>query len=77
MLSRMAERSYPLFFFDDVVRGKETWEQQVAFVIDYLAASKLETGLELDLDGIKNMPSSAKTPFGISEEQRPSILSIR
>lgn len=69
MLGRLAQRGYPVFFFDDVLRGTETWEQQVQHAIDYLAKSKTATGLELDLDGIKQMPASAKTPFGITEEQ--------
>ncbi|MDR3612673.1 MAG: formimidoylglutamase [Candidatus Obscuribacterales bacterium] len=69
MIDRMAERSYPLFFWDQSVRGEKTWEQQVASVIDYLSKSKMISGIELDLDGIKNFPASAKTPFGITEEQ--------
>jgi arginase family enzyme len=69
MIQRMAERSYPLFFWEHTVRGETTWEQQVASVIEYLSESKMFSGVELDLDGIKNFPASAKTPFGISEEQ--------
>lgn len=69
MLERLAQRSYPIFFFEQVVRGEETWEQQVQHAIDYLSKSKTITGVELDLDGIKQMPASAKTPFGITEEQ--------
>ena len=69
MLARLEQRSYPLFYFDDVVRQECTWEEQVERVLGYLASAGKTTGLELDLDGIKNMPSSARTPFGISEEQ--------
>lgn len=69
MLNRMAQRSYPLYFFEQMVRGEETWEEQVQHVIDYLSKSSGFTGVELDLDGIKHMPASAKTPFGITEEQ--------
>jgi len=69
MIERMAARSYPLFYWEEVVRGQKTWEEQVGRVIEYLSRSDAATGLELDLDGIKNMPCSAKTPFGITEEQ--------
>ena len=56
------------------MRGETTWEQQVASVIEYLSESKMFSGVELDLDGIKNFPASAKTPFGISEEQAFYLL---
>jgi formiminoglutamase len=69
MLERLAKRLYPVFYFDQVARKEETWEQQVQHAIDYLSKHSAFTGVELDLDGIKQMPSSAKTPFGITEEQ--------
>ncbi len=69
MLQRMAKKNYPLFFWDQIVRGEETWEQQVQRAVNYLSEHRSIKGLELDLDSIKNLPCSAKTPFGISEEQ--------
>lgn len=71
MIERLGNRDFPLFFWDDVVRGERTWEEQVQRAIDYLSTAKTAAikGVELDLDGIKNLPSSAKTPFGITPEQ--------
>lgn len=36
---------------------------------DFLCKFSDEIGLELDLDSIKNMPTSAKTPVGFTEEE--------
>lgn len=69
MLERLKERGYPISFLEQVVRGEETWQEQVQRAIDYLSASGMPMGVELDLDGIEHMPSSAKTPFGISAAQ--------
>ena len=69
MLARMAQRMYPLFYWEEVVRGQKTWAEQVERAIAYLSRSSQVIGLELDLDSIKHLPVSAQTPFGITEEQ--------
>jgi len=54
-------------FYDDIVNGKQSFEDQLNDFIDYLK-HKQPIGLELDMDSISFSPSSAYTPSGISSE---------
>jgi len=54
-------------FYDDIVNGKQSFEDQLGDFIDYMKHKK-PIGLELDMDSISFSPSSAYTPSGINTE---------
>lgn len=75
MLSRFDEHKFVMLKYEDfAVRKTITFESALEKAHEYLMANKLPIGCELDLDGIQNMPSSAKTPFGISEDQAAQFI---
>lgn len=56
--------------FEEIeIRKTKSFEQAVQEAHDYVTRSALPIGCEVDLDSIKDMPSSAKTPFGLTLEQ--------
>ncbi len=70
MLDRLANNGFPTFSYEDfAVRGETTFPESVKKMCAYLADGAHPVGCELDVDGIINMPASARTPFGISQEE--------
>jgi len=61
------DRLHATFFEDIFVKGEDGFTEAVEEAIQF--AGKEFTGLELDLDTIQNIPSSAKTSSGISTIQ--------
>ncbi len=67
MLCRMEESGCYFTFFEDYLLGKrDLYKDLDSVLVQYKSES---VGLELDLDAIVGMPSSAYTPSGISLEQ--------
>ncbi len=55
------------YTFNDFLKYELTIQELVNSVKSHLDSSSI--GLEIDLDSIKNMPVSARTPIGFSEEE--------
>lgn len=55
------------YSFNDFLKYELTIKDLVNSVKSHLDSTKI--GLEIDLDSIKNMPVSARTPIGFSEEE--------
>ncbi|MEN8927392.1 MAG: formimidoylglutamase [Flavobacteriales bacterium] len=55
------------YSFNDFLKYELTIKDLINSVNSHLDSEKI--GLEIDLDSIKNMPVSAKTPIGFSEEE--------
>lgn len=53
-------------FHDDYVIGKRSYKTDFEFLGDSLQETKRWLGVELDLDVIRDMPSSASSPVGIA-----------
>lgn len=72
MLTRLEKDGYGSISFDALNReGGDSFERALLNCRDYFnkSISRAGLGLELDLDSIKNMPTSALTPVGITEEE--------
>lgn len=69
MLNRLSADGFKCISFDNLVSGEEKFEEQLKKAVDYFSGSNKGIGVELDLDSIKYMPSSALTPIGLTEEQ--------
>ena len=74
MLSRLENDGFGSISFDALNReGGDSFEQALLNCRDYFnkgkSGSGINLGLELDLDSIKNMPTSALTPVGLTEEE--------
>lgn len=67
MLKEMDEDQIKGNFFEEIIRGEKTFDQLIDEGIEYI--SKSAYGMELDCDSIKDFPSSAQTPTGVSSEQ--------
>ena len=67
MLSRMEETKCYFTFFEDYLLGERDLNNDVESVMSLCENEPV--GVELDLDAIVGMPSSAYTPSGISVEQ--------
>lgn len=75
MLDRLAKNHFPTFSYEDfAVRGECSFTESVKRMCAYLADGGHPVGCELDVDGIINMPASARTPFGISQEQAAAFI---
>jgi arginase family enzyme len=75
MLRRLDERGFVTFAYEDfAVRRSATFEDSLEKLLQNLTADGLPVGCELDLDSIENMPSSAETPFGISNAQAAHFI---
>ncbi|MGM9991838.1 MAG: arginase family protein [Candidatus Bruticola sp.] len=67
MLSYMRAQGVRAFSYESVfVRHEFSYAETLDFVVQLMGSSKDHIGLELDLDAIANMPSSAASPYGIS-----------
>ena len=60
-------------FYDDIVNGKSSFEEQLNDFIRHLKY-KNPLGLELDMDAIAFSPSSAFTPSGINPEEARNYI---
>lgn len=52
-------------YFEDYIDHTRSFRDDVDFIVTELKSSNLPFGLELDMDAIENMPSSALSPFGV------------
>lgn len=62
----------PLFFEDIFLRNKMNWNDAVATSLSFVQQDAF--GVELDLDSIENVLSSAATPVGIATQQALQYL---
>ncbi|SMO74655.1 formiminoglutamase [Saccharicrinis carchari] len=62
----------PLFFEDVFLRKKESWENAQQRAIDFVSDELF--GVELDVDSVQNMLSSAWSPVGISARESLNYL---
>lgn len=53
-------------FFENYIDGVHSFQEDVNLVATELSTSNLPFGIELDMDTIENMPSSAVSPSGFS-----------
>lgn len=58
-----------IFYEDFAIRQKSTFAEALKEAHDYAVVERNPVGCEVDLDSIKAMPSSARTPYGLTEEQ--------
>lgn len=56
-------------FYEDYLDTKKEFWKDIVERFDFLSSKSEIVGLELDLDTIERMPSSAYSPFGVSAEQ--------
>ncbi|MCB0360306.1 MAG: arginase family protein [Bdellovibrionales bacterium] len=70
MLSALIEKDAGWRTFESIaVRGEISFDDALDEAIAFFAASPRSLGLEIDLDSIANMPTSAQSPHGFSLEQ--------
>ena len=70
MLERLQSTGFPHFSFEDfAIKRNSTFAESIEKVHAYLSKDAHPVGCEVDLDSIRNMPASAKTPFGITQEE--------
>ncbi|KAA5537214.1 formimidoylglutamase [Taibaiella lutea] len=62
----------PLFFEDVFLRNKMTWSDAISTSLSFVKQDSF--GVELDVDCIENVLSSAATPVGISTQQALQYL---
>lgn len=75
MLERLVACGFKYLTYESfAIRRELSFEESVKEACTYLAAADAPIGCELDLDGIRQMPSSAKSPFGITPEQAAYYL---
>jgi len=65
-LQRLQKDNQHFTFFEDYIDCKSCFEQDVRDVGAALLTTHLPFGVELDMDSIENMPSSAVSPSGFS-----------
>ena len=78
ILVNLDSHKFPYFTYESsIVRGETTFEDQVDMVIKYLSGDgdDYDFGCEVDVDSIIGMPSSAKTPVGITAENAAYFVS--
>lgn len=63
-LKRLDEDGHKYVFMEDFIDGKEKWVSYIQEVKEMIHTENKITGMELDLDVIQMMPSSASSPFG-------------
>lgn len=69
-LARLEQHKFKAIIYEDfAIKQLKTFEDALHEAYRYAVHEYLPVGCEVDLDSIKDMPSSARTPFGISEEQ--------
>jgi len=62
----------PIFFEDIFLRRKESWEQAKRRAIDFVKTGKF--GVELDVDSLENLLSSAWSSVGITSDESLNYL---
>jgi hypothetical protein len=72
---RLAKNGFPTFSYEDfAIRHQVSYADTLSKVCHYLSEGGYPVGCELDVDGIRNMPASARTPFGLSQEQAAEFI---
>lgn len=74
ILNFLEENNSKFSFYDDIISGKTTFEQQLSEFITYLNG-KNPVGIELDMDAIAFSPSSAYTPSGVNADEARKYVS--
>jgi len=74
MLEDLTKAGHQFTFFEDYVDGYRDWSQDFQQLSEKFDKSKAAIGIELDLDAIANMPSSAYSPSGITLEIARSYI---
>ncbi len=70
MLTRFKNNDFLAISYEDMfLRNKISFKHGLNHLIAYFKEYKSFIGLELDLDSIINMPTSARSPFGLTVEQ--------
>lgn len=73
MLNRLSDKDCYVTFFEEYLRGQRDFLADLDDV--FLKASDVSLGVELDMDAIIDMPSSAFTPSGFTlEETRRYVI---
>ena len=67
ILDQLKKNHYWYSFFEEYISGKKTFENDLKEVLSYV--NDRIYGIELDIDAIKDMPSSAMTPSGFTVEE--------
>ena len=77
MLQNMDDAGVAYSLYEDIfVRGELTWEQALQKAAERLEICACPVGVELDLDSIAFMPSSAMLPYGISVREAARYLHV-
>lgn len=67
ILEYIATKPVSFYTYEDIfIREKISWNEAMKNAVNFLSDNGLSCGLELDLDAITNVPSSARTSSGIS-----------
>ncbi len=75
ILDQLKKHDFMFSFFDDYLIGNANFNEDVKIFFEYINVHKF--GIELDLDAISNMPSSAYSPSGMSiEAARTYVLKM-
>lgn len=75
ILEELEKNHFMFSFFDDYLSGKADFKEDLKTFFQYITDNKF--GVELDLDAIAYMPSSAFSPSGMSvEDARTYILQM-
>lgn len=75
ILDQLKKHDFIFSFFDDYLIGNANFNEDLKIFFEYINVHKF--GIELDLDAISYMPSSAYSPSGMSiEEARTYILKM-
>ena len=69
MVSLEKNQFKAIAYEDFAIKQKKTFDEALNEAHEYAVIERMPVGCEVDLDSIKDMPSSARTPFGLSEEQ--------
>lgn len=74
MIKRLNEAKFPYYLWEDFhIRRSNTFDDCLKKASKYLH-DIYPIGIELDLDSIQDMPSSARTPFGISPQHAANYI---
>ncbi len=74
MLKRLDEAGFPYYKWEDfAIRRSKSFDECLKKTSKYLQ-DVYPIGLELDLDGIQDLPSSARSPFGISPQHAANYI---
>lgn len=75
MLTRMKERGFKHKSYDHViVRQDQLFDESVNEVCGYLYENGYQPAIELDVDVVAGMPSSAQSPVGLTAEQALNVV---